>query len=93
MRPLTLGHVRILRVMQRHAGSLACNKGDYSWFLQSEERIKEASGYCEIVQSSTKSVFCVVYIAADCTTTQPRKSFRTLTQVGCSYNKCNIDLG
>ena len=39
--------------MQRHSSSLACNKGDcnkgdYSWFLQSEERIQEASGYCEI---------------------------------------------
>ena len=37
--------------------SLACNKGDYSWFLQSEERIQEASGYCEIAQVS------FVYIA------------------------------
>ena len=54
-----LGLVRILRVMQRHASSLACNKGDYSWFLQSEERIQEASGYCEIAQSSTKSVLCI----------------------------------
>ena len=44
-----------------------------------------------IAQSSTKSVFCV-YSNADCTT-QPRKFFRTLTQVGCSYNKCNIALG
>ena len=60
--------------MQRHASSLACNKGDYSWFLQSEERIQEASGYCEIAQSSTKSVFCV-YSNAGCTTTQPRKVF------------------
>ena len=61
--------------MQRHASSLACNKGDYSWFLQSEERIQEASGYCEIAQSSTKSVVCV-YSNADYTTTQPRKFFR-----------------
>ena len=55
--------------MQRHASSLACNKGDYSWFLQSEERIQEASGYCEIGQSSTKSVFCV-YRAVACDITR-----------------------
>ena len=40
---------------------------------------------CEIAQSGTNSVFYVYN--ADCTTAQPRKFFRTLTQVGCSYNK------
>ena len=44
--PLTLELMRIWLVMQRHASSLACNKGDYSWFLQSEIRIQEASAYC-----------------------------------------------
>ena len=50
--------VRIELVMQRHASSIACNKGDYSWFLQSKERMKEASGQCKIEQSGMKNVFC-----------------------------------
>ena len=32
--------------------SISCSCHCYSWFLQSEERIQEANGYCEIAQSS-----------------------------------------
>ena len=99
MWPLNLGHV-----MQWHASSLACNKRDYSLFLQSKERMKEASGRCKIAQSGMKNLFC-----AQCrqsTMTPPPhclkfqlRTLPTLTQVACSYisvsqqlAKCNLAL-
>ena len=68
-----------------HTSSLAHNKGDNSWVLQSEERIKEASRnstiWCEECLLGVQQ--CGLY---DSQQHSHKFKFRTLTQVACSLS-------
>ena len=44
---VTFGPGTYVRIAS-HTSSIGCNKGDCSWVLQNEERIKEASRSCKI---------------------------------------------